>query len=75
MEILIIVGIVLLSVFISCLIIARQLSQHNFKCKSCLKSFKPEWKKLIFITHSDDEYNIKCPYCNNKGCFLERNKT
>lgn len=71
MELIMICCVILLSVFIVCIIFAMKLSQHIFRCKHCSKEFKIKWTKLIFVTHCDDEYTVKCPYCKEKGCIVQ----
>ena len=69
MELLIVLGVVIAAVCIFCVLWAIQLSKHTFQCKSCSKEFTLNWRKLIFAIHADNEYEIICPYCNNKGCI------
>lgn len=69
MEWIIVTVIVILAAFIACILWAKQLSKHTFQCKSCSKEFTTNWKRLLFAIHSDDYYEIKCPFCNHKGCI------
>ncbi len=73
MEWIIVTAIVIIAAFIACILCAKQLSKHTFQCKACLKEFKVKWNKLLFAVHSDDYYEIRCPYCNNKGCIEKTN--
>ena len=52
-----------------CMLWAMQLSKRSFKCMSCSKEFKPKWNELLFAIHSDEYYEIKGPFCGNKGCI------
>lgn len=71
MEWIIVTVIVILAAFIACILWAKQLSKHTFQCKGCSKEFKTNWKSLLFAIHSDDCYEIKCPFCNQKGCIAK----
>lgn len=75
MEIVIIVSVIFLAVVIACLIIARSKSKHLFECKACHKEFYPEWHKLVFTTHAENEFEITCPYCKTKGCLEKKDKS
>lgn len=63
-----------LAAIIAALIILKNLSKKSFKCKHCAKEFNVKWTELVFVTHYDDEYSIKCPYCNKKGSIVQKNK-
>ncbi|MDE5583984.1 MAG: hypothetical protein K2J08_09795 [Ruminococcus sp.] len=63
----------ILAAFAAMIIIAKGLSKNLFKCKHCLKEFNTDWTKLVFVMHSDNEYSIKCPYCNKKDCMIQKN--
>ncbi|MBR3419363.1 hypothetical protein [Ruminococcus flavefaciens] len=69
MEWIIVTVIVILAALIACILWAMQLSKRSFQCKSCSKEFKVKWNKLLFAIHSDEYYEIKCPFCGNKGCI------
>ncbi len=73
MTIIIILAIVLLSVVIAYILALKQISKHNFECKKCQNEFKVNWKKLLFVVHTDTCYEILCPDCNNKGCIEKIN--
>lgn len=42
------------------------LSTRSFKCRTCDHIFKAQVYKLLFITHFNDDYIIKCPNCQKK---------
>lgn len=67
-EILIVIAIILVVCFIVLIAVAVSLSKKEFCCKKCGNSFKASWKKLIFVTHYNNEYSVKCPNCDNKRC-------
>ena len=69
MEWIIVTIIVVLAAAIACVLWAMQLAKHTFQCKSCSKEFTLNWKRLLFAMHSDNCYEIKCPFCGNKGCI------
>ncbi len=74
MEWIIVTIIVVLVAAIACVLWAMQLAKHTFQCKSCSKEFMTGWKKLLFAIHSDNCYEIKCPFCNHKGCIVKDNR-
>lgn len=74
MEILIIIAVIIAAALVSCAIVAVSLSKHTFRCKTCSKSFCTKWTKLIFATHYENEFNIKCPYCKEKGCIADKSE-
>lgn len=61
-----VIAVIVLAVAIALILFAVQLSKHTFKCKSCGFETKYSWKKLIFVTHAYNEYNIACPHCKCK---------
>lgn len=63
----------ILAALAAMIIIAKKLSKNLFKCKHCAKEFNTDWTNLVFVMHSDDEYSVKCPYCNKKDCIIQRN--
>ncbi len=63
-----------LAAIVAVMIILKDLSKKLFKCKHCDKEFNVDWTELVFATHSDDEYSIKCPYCNKKGSIVQKSK-
>ena len=65
---LIVSGIVLLAAVLAVILWARQLAKHSFRCKACAREFRVSWRRLIFTTHSYDEYSLRCPHCGSKGC-------
>lgn len=69
MDVIIVLIVVLVSLVIAYVLAIRQISQHTFQCKHCLKDFKVKWSRLLFVTHADNEYNIECPHCGKKGCM------
>ena len=69
MEWIIVTVIVILAGVGACVLWAMQLSKHTFQCKSCSKEFKFTWNKLLFAINSDNYYEVKCPFCGNKGCI------
>lgn len=71
MDILIVFFIVMLAVAIACVLFAMQLSKRTFQCKACAKEFRVNWKKLVFVLHYDDCYEISCPHCHHKGCHAQ----
>ncbi len=71
MEWIIVTIIIIIAVAIACVLWAMQLSKHTYQCMACSKEFKPNWKRLLFAIHSDDYYEIKCPFCNHKGCIAK----
>ncbi|MBR4555014.1 MAG: hypothetical protein IKO27_05415 [Ruminococcus sp.] len=68
MEWLIVTAVVIIASLAACILWAVQLSKRKFQCGACNKEFNVKWNKLLFAIHSYDHYNIRCPYCNNKGC-------
>ena len=42
------------------------LSKMDFVCKDCNHRFNKKWYQLIFLTHFENEYSVKCPQCNKK---------
>ena len=71
MEWIIVTIIVIIAVAIACVLWAMQLSKHTYQCKGCPTEFTTNRKRLLFAIHSDDCYEIKCPFCNRKGCILK----
>ena len=67
-EIVIILAIVLIAIIVGYILALKQISNHIFQCKKCNADFTTNWRKLLFVTHYEDEYNISCPKCGNKGC-------
>jgi len=65
--------IIVIAAALTVVIYLKQISRNNFRCKKCSAEFKVDWKKLLFVTHYENEYNISCPKCGNKGC-LEQNE-
>ena len=73
MEWIIVTVIVIVAALVACILWAKQLSKHKFLCKASSKEFNAKWNKLLFAMHSDDYYEIRCPYCNHKGCIEKQN--
>ena len=61
--------VVIIAACIACVLCAKQISKQTFSCKSCSKEFNVNWTKVLFAVHYENEYEIRCPYCNNKGCI------
>lgn len=69
MELVIVFAIVITAAVIAYIMMVKQIAKHTFQCKQCSKEFNTNWKNLLFAMHADDEYEIVCPHCNNKGCI------
>ncbi len=63
-----------LAAIVTVLIYVKSLSKNIFKCKHCAKEFNVNWTKLVFVIHADNEYSVECPYCNKKGCIMQKSK-
>ena len=50
-----------------------EIDEEKKQIKLSSKEFNAKWNKLLFAIHSDDYYEIRCPYCNNKGCIEKQN--
>ena len=64
--------IIVIAAALTVVIYLKQISKNIFRCKKCSAEFKVNWKKLLFITHYENEYNISCPKCGNKGCLEQK---
>lgn len=42
------------------------LAKHQFECSHCNKTFYPKWYQVMFETHFNEYFRIKCPYCKKK---------
>lgn len=42
------------------------LSKKDFCCSACSHRFRKKWYQLMFLTHYENEYSVKCPECNKK---------
>lgn len=43
------------------------LSQSDFRCKRCGKSFRISWRRALWVQHFEKEYILRCPHCGQKG--------
>ena len=71
MEWIIVLIILILAGLIACVLWAMQLAKHTFRCKHCSKEFTTSWNRLLIAFHSDNDYEIECPFCNQKGCKIQ----
>lgn len=60
--------IIILLITVIIVIIAQgiSLSKKSFVCSVCGHKFKREWFKLLFLTHYENEYSVRCPECGKK---------
>ena len=42
------------------------LSKYEFECSECNKRFYPKWYQVMFETHFNDYFRIKCPHWGKK---------
>lgn len=59
-------GLGLVFVIIFTLIKGIILSKHKFICSECNKEFYPKWYQVMFETHFNNYFKIKCPHCGKK---------
>jgi len=57
-----------------CLIIARILSRHRFRCRHCGKVFQPKWTQMLFEIHALNDYKLVCPSCGVKDFCEDQGK-
>lgn len=74
MEEIIITAVVILAGLLASALYLRQLTKHKFQCEACSKEFNVKWSRLLYAVHFNDHYEIRCPYCNNKGCIEKKDK-
>ncbi len=63
-SILIVTAMILACVAVIVVGFAASLSKHEFECKKCGHKTRFKWTKLVFVTHYENEYRVKCPECN-----------
>ena len=56
----------LVFIIIVALIKGFLLSKRKFICSHCGKEFYPKWYQVMFETHFNDYFRIRCPHCNKK---------
>ena len=59
-------GLGIVFVIIFTLIKGIILSKHKFICSECNKEFYPKWYQVMFETHFNNYFKIKCPHCGKK---------
>lgn len=62
----IVVGLIVLVVLGVCLVQGITLSKKDFVCPKCSHRFQNKWYELIFLTHYENEFSVKCPECSSK---------
>ncbi|MBQ7756479.1 MAG: hypothetical protein IJ031_04480 [Oscillospiraceae bacterium] len=66
MQILIVLLILFIAVAVALAANGISLSKKTFVCPVCGHKFKREWFKLLFLTHYENEYSVRCPECGKK---------
>ena len=66
MKILIVLLILFIAVVVVLVAQGISLSKKTFVCPVCGHKFKREWSKLLFLTHYENEYSVRCPECGKK---------
>ena len=56
----------LVFIIIVALIKGFLLSKRKFTCSNCNKEFYPKWYQVMFETHFNEYFRIRCPHCNKK---------
>ena len=56
----------LVFIIIVALIKGFLLSKRKFICSHCGKEFYPKWYQVMFETHFNDYFKIRCPHCDKK---------
>lgn len=56
----------LVFIIIVALIKGFLLSKRKFMCSNCNKEFYPKWYQVMFETHFNEYFRIRCPHCNKK---------
>ena len=59
-------GLGLVFVIIFTLIKGTILSKHKLICSECNKEFYPKWYQVMFETHFNNYFKIKCTHCGKK---------
>lgn len=69
-----VVAIPVVIMIVASLLIGRvTLSDREYDCPECQKTFTPGWKKIMFTVHSGSKRVLKCPHCGRKGfCKLHK---
>ena len=63
-----IIGIIMAVIIIVFVLVMQGiiLSRKDFSCPVCSHKFRKKWYQLMFLTHYENEYSVKCPECNKK---------
>ncbi|MBE6836723.1 MAG: hypothetical protein E7509_01825 [Ruminococcus sp.] len=64
----VVIGAAIIVVVISAVLLLQgiSLSKKDFFCKNCNYRFNRKWYQVIFLTHFENEFSVKCPQCGKK---------
>ena len=53
---------------------AKALAKYDLICKSCGTKQNLPWKRLVFRTHVENDWQLYCPVCGRKTWFTARKR-